>query len=84
MCLHVKASGLGPIVRDKYVSVLIHLMQGEYDDELPWPITKTCNVTLLNQISDKDHWVCEACFAFVLYKPIAERVTGDRETGIDG
>ena len=84
MCLHVKASGLGASVRDVYVSVLIHLMKGEYDDELPWPITKTFSITLLNQISDEDHWVREACFASVPYKPIAERVTGDREIGIYG
>ena len=84
MCLHVKASGLGALVRDKYVSVLIHLMKGEYDDELPWPITKTFNITLLNQISDKDHWVREASFASVRYKPVAERVTHDRETGVYG
>ena len=84
MCLHVKASGLGASVRDKYVSVLIHLMQGEYDDELPWPITNTFNITLLNQVSDKDHWVREACFESALYKPITERVTGDRDIGIYG
>ena len=40
MCLHVKASGLGTNLRDRSVSVFIHLMQGTYDDELPWPIKK--------------------------------------------
>ena len=47
MCLHVKASGLGASSRDQSVSVLIHLMQGLYDDELPWSITKIYNIDKL-------------------------------------
>ena len=35
MCLHVKASGLGSGVRDVFVSVLLHLMKGPHDDEVP-------------------------------------------------
>ena len=60
-------------------------MKGPHDDELPWPITKTFNIKLLNQISNTNHWVRYACFATASYKPISARVTGDRgETSIYG
>ena len=83
MCLHVSAAGLGADMRDKYVTVFIHLMSGGYDDELEWPIKKVFDIKLLNQICDEDHWVRQANFATVSYKPMAERVSG-REIGIYG
>ena len=84
MCLHVSAAGLGTNVRDKYVTVFIHLMNGEYDDELEWPIKKVFDIKLLNQICDEDHWVQQANFASVTYEPMAERVPYDREIGLYG
>ena len=84
MCLHVKASGLGSSVRDVFVSVLLHLMKGLHDDNLPWPITKTFHINLLNQISNVNHWVQSACFATASNKRITARVTGDRDTSVYG
>ena len=55
-----------------------------YDDELPWPIKKSFDIKLLNQISDTEHWVRSASFASATYKPIAERVSDDRETAVLG
>jgi len=59
-------------------------MKGAYDDELPWPIKKTFNIKLLNQISDTEHCIQSACFATALHKPLAERVTGDCDTAVLG
>ena len=84
MCLHVKASGLGSSVRDVFVSVLLHLMKGSHDDKLPWPITKTFHINLLNQISNANHWVRSACFAIASNKCITARVTGDHDTSVYG
>ena len=84
MCLHVQSSGLGSSVRDVFVSVLLHLMKGSYDDKLPWPITKTFHINLLNQISNANHWVRSACFATASNKRITARVTGDHDTSVYG
>ena len=84
MCLQIKASGLGSTVRDVYVSVLLHLMKGPHDDELPWPITKTFYIKLLNQVSNTNHWVRYACFDTALNNLICTRVTGDYEMSYFG
>ena len=84
MCLQVKASGLGSSVRGVYVSVLLHLMKGPHDDELPWPITNTFHINLLNQISNTNHWVRSACFDTAFYEPISARVTGNYEMSYYG
>ena len=38
-----------------HVSVFIHLLKGEHDDELTWPFTGTVEVELLNQLEDRFH-----------------------------
>ena len=37
----------------KLVSISVHLMEGDYDDHLAWPVKGTLTVQLLNQLSDQ-------------------------------
>lgn len=54
MCIIVEANGV-PKVRGGYVSVFAHLMRGEYDDTLLWPMVGTVTFELLNQLGNYDH-----------------------------
>ena len=57
MCLNVSANGdddsKGTHVSS--VSVFIHLMHGEFDDNLKWPFWGKITLQLLNQIEDTGH-----------------------------
>ena len=55
MCLSVYAKGHGD-VEGTYVSVGVHLMEGQNDDNLPWPFTGKVTVELLNQLEDDNHY----------------------------
>ena len=54
MCLIVYANGDGAD-KGTHVSVYLHLMKGENDDTLTWPIRYKCTITLLNQLRDDSH-----------------------------
>lgn len=54
MCVIVEANGVSK-VRGAYVSIYAHLMRGEYDDRLPWPLVGTVTFELLNQLGNHDH-----------------------------
>ena len=54
MCLRVDANGCGD-GKGTHVSVYLHLMKGENDDALTWPIKYKCTITLLNQLKDEGH-----------------------------
>lgn len=54
MCVIIEANGVSK-VRGAYVSVYAHLMKGEHDDKLPWPLVGTVTFELLNQLGDHDH-----------------------------
>ena len=54
MCLIVDANGSGD-GKDTHVSVFIHLMRGDNDDNLKWPFKGTIKVSLLNQLEDGQH-----------------------------
>ena len=54
MCLAVHANGVGS-AEGKYVSVFVHLMRGEFDDELVWPFRGKIKVYLLNRFKDSEH-----------------------------
>ena len=54
MCLRVDADGDGD-GGGTHVSVFLHLMKGENDDDLTWPFAYKCTVSLLNQLKDEDH-----------------------------
>ena len=54
MCINVTAggqiSGAGT-----HVSVLVHLMRGEYDSRLVWPFRGDITIQLVNHNNDQDH-----------------------------
>ena len=54
MCLRVDANGNGSS-KGTYVSVFVHILRGEFDDQLKWPITGNFTVQLLNQEEDRGH-----------------------------
>ena len=39
-----------------HVSVFVHLMKGEYDEQLNWPFRGDLMIQLLNQRRDEGHW----------------------------
>ena len=55
VCLHININGYRED-RETYLSVWLHLMEGEYDDELTWPLTGMFKIMLLNQINDSEHY----------------------------
>ena len=54
MCFSVDANGYGA-GKGTHVSEFLHLMKGENDDALTWPIKYKCTFTLLNQLKDEGH-----------------------------
>lgn len=54
LCVIIEANGV-PKVRGAYVSVYAHLMRGEYDNKLLWPLVGTVTFELLNQLGDHNH-----------------------------
>jgi len=37
------------------IGIFLHLLTGEYDDQLPWPVNVTVRLELLNQAGDHNH-----------------------------
>jgi hypothetical protein len=54
MCIIIEANGV-PKARGAHVSVYAHLMRGEHDNKLLWPLVGTVTFELLNQLGDHDH-----------------------------
>ena len=54
MCLGVRVNGEGA-GRGSDISLFIHLMHGNYDEHLAWPYSGKVTVSLLNQLSDRNH-----------------------------
>ena len=54
MCIGVTANGIGS-GQGSHVSVTAHLMKGDYDDNLVWPIQGRVTFELLNQLQDSHH-----------------------------
>ena len=53
--LHIKANGQGE-GRDTHASLRIHLMKGEFDEELKWPFRANIIIEVLNQERDEGHY----------------------------
>ena len=49
MCLKVNANGRTLRDGTHNIGVFLHLMSGQFDDELEWPFQGTITVQLLNQ-----------------------------------
>ena len=61
MCLRVDANGWGR-GSGTHVSVIIHLMRGEYDDHLLWPFRGEITVQLINRRADEGYVECTTPF----------------------
>lgn len=57
MCLSIIANGVGEL-QGQYVSALLHMMRGNFDDQHKWPFRGIIVVQLLDQNGDK-HWTKE-------------------------
>ena len=49
------AFGLLAHMHVSYFSLSVNLMEGPYDNNLPWPMNGMLKITLLNQVRDVDH-----------------------------
>ena len=54
ICLQVIANGCG-IGKGTHLSVFVHLMRGDFDDQLRWPLRGAVNIQLLNQEEENHH-----------------------------
>ena len=54
MCIGVNANGYGRGAGTD-VTVVVHVMRGEYDDWLVWPFRGNITIQVVNQNSDRDH-----------------------------
>ena len=71
-------SSLGRIV------VRIHIMKGDFDSELHWPIRYKCSIVLTNQINSKDNLVDHSEISnekLEIFPDSFNRTTGIRNTG---
>jgi TNF receptor-associated factor 4 len=63
-----------------HVSVFAYLMKGENDDYLPWPITGTVTVELLNQLEDKNHHREDIIFTSESDREVNQRVVDEERS----
>ena len=54
MCMRICANGEGR-GKNTHVSIFVHLMQGEFDDQVKWPFQGNVVIRLLNQERDKEY-----------------------------
>ena len=54
MCLSVEANGFGTS-KGMHISVLIHIMKGEFDDQLKWPYVSKIMIMLVDQLENRRH-----------------------------
>ena len=76
MCLCVGANGKGS-GRGTHLSVFVHLMRGEFDDQLKWPFRGKIIVGLVNQEEDKDHVVETVIFTSSIPQEFCKRVVAE-------
>ena len=82
MCLAVYANGWAG-GRSKCIAVYVHLMRGEFDDQLEWPFRGDVHVQLLNWEGDKESHTKMIPFDGTAQESTAGRVVGGErvETG---
>ena len=74
MCIAVYANGTGN-GKGTHLSVFCRLMQGPFDDYLPWPFQGTIIIQLLNQLEDKKHYTTSINFSDATKSNVISRVT---------
>ena len=47
------------------ISILVHVIRGEYDYHLTWPFVGSITVTLLSQLENKNHYVQQRDMVFL-------------------
>ena len=76
--IEVKPSGSGS-GSGTHLSVYVHLMKGEFDDKLKWPLNAVINFRLIDQSPVSRHF--ESKVSFSSENEASSRVTGDRIAG---
>ena len=87
MCLRVDANGHNE-GRGTHVSVYVHLMRGDNDNNLKWPFKGNINVSLLNQLEDGQHhtkqvWSPNSDIPESYSKRVTEGERADNGWGLD-
>ena len=77
LCLCVYASGACS-GKFTHLSVYVHLMAGEFDDNLFWPLEMKLTVELQNQLVDDSHWVVDCDLSRSTPQRIRRRVNQGR------
>ena len=54
MCLRVDANGSN-VSKGTHTSIFMHILRGEFDDQLKWPLSGNFTIQVLNQEDDKGH-----------------------------
>ena len=82
LCLCVYANGACS-GKFTHLSVYVHLMAGEFDDNLCWPLEMKLAVELQNQLVDASHWVVDCDFSGTMPQRIRRRVNqGKAKKGV--
>ena len=79
MCLHVTPKGWDD-GRGTHLGVTIHMIRGEFDDQLKWPFRGDITFQLMNQEEDDDHVVKTLYFNKDADDDVAGRVTGSERS----
>lgn len=61
-----------------HLSVYLHLMAGEFDENQEWPLELKVTIELQNQLADKDHWGADFNFRRSSPHQISHRVSRGR------
>ena len=74
MCLCVWPKGCGD-GRGTHLGVTVHLMRGDFDDQLKWPFTGAITYQLVDQEGDEDHKIVVVSFNDLIPDSVTKRVT---------
>lgn len=78
MCVSVYAGGCS-VGEGTHVSVLVHFLRGEFDDNLQWPFQGSVQLSLLNERRDSGHFCAEIKFDSEVTSVDCGRVVGSCE-----
>ena len=56
LCIEVDVAGSSVAGQGAHISVLVHLVRGEYDEQLKWPFCGLVKLKLLNELGDHNHF----------------------------
>ena len=54
MCVRIDSGGVG-YGKGTHISVFFHILKGQYNKNLKWPLTGTATCEILNQLEDQNH-----------------------------